>query len=146
VISQAHGYRAQCHGPWQASRTVSRRLEALFCLLIILAQLALVVAHSWEVSVEEGAISAARTSRAFLKDARGAPALSKAATVPRRHAHDPLLCPLCQLLSQAKNGLAPHGPGIFLPQTSFMVLLGSSFHSSDLDRAAAAPRAPPYFL
>src|SRR5437867_240152 len=111
-----------------------------------MAQLALVVAHSWEVSIEEGAISATRVSRAFLKDARGAPAIAKAAIVPRRNAHDPLLCPVCQLLSQAKNGLAPHGPGLCLLQTSFTVLLGSSFHSAALDLAVSAPRAPPYFL
>ena len=50
VLSQGKEYRAQCHRPWQASRTGLRRLEALLCLLIITAQLALVVAHSWEAS------------------------------------------------------------------------------------------------
>ena len=146
MISQDNGYRAQYHGPWQASRTVLRRLEALLCLLTIVAQLTLVVVHSWEVSIEEGAISVTGVSRAFLTEARGAPAISKAATVPRRKAHDPLLCSLCQLFSQAKNGLAPHGPGIVLLQTSLPVLLDSSFHSAALELVVSAPRAPPSFL
>ena len=139
-------YRAQRHGPLQARHKVSRRIEALFCLLIIMAQLALVVAHSWEVPVDAAAMSATRAFQAFLKDARGATAIAKVATVPRRNAHDPLLCPVCQLLSQAKNGIAPHSPGIFPLQTSFTFLLGSTFHDSGIDLAASVPRAPPYRL
>ena len=146
MISHNNGHRAQRHGPWQVRYTVLRRLEALLCLLLIMAQLALVVAHSWEVSVEEGAIAVTRVSRALLKDATGATALSKAATIPRRNAHDSLLCPVCQLLSQAKNGLALPGPGISLSQTSFAVLLDSSFPSFDFDLAVSAPRAPPSSL
>jgi hypothetical protein len=146
LVSQDKGYRAKCHRPWQASRPVLRRLEALLCLLIITVQLALVVGHSWEVFVEEGAVAIAQGSRAFLQDATGAAAISKAATIPRRHAHDSLLCPVCQLLSQARHGLAPHDPGIVFSQTSFMALLGSSYHSSQLDLAVSAPRAPPSCL
>jgi hypothetical protein len=146
LISRAKGYRAKRHGPWQVSRTVWRRLEALLCLLIIMAQLALIVAHSWEVFLEEGAVATTRVSRAFLKDATGAPTISKAAVVPRRNAHDPLLCPTCQLLAQAKNGLTPHGPEASLPETSFAAFLDCSCHSSDLDLAVSAPRAPPYCL
>jgi len=121
---------------------MSRRIEALLCLLTIIAQLALAVAHTWEVAVD----AATSTARAVQKDARGATAIAKVATVPRRASHDPLLCPVCQLLSQARNGIAPHGPGVFPLQTSFTVLLGSAFHSSGIDLAASAPRAPPYFL
>jgi hypothetical protein len=146
LISQANAYRARRHAPWQASRTILHRLEALLCLLIIMAQLVLVVAHSWEIALEEGAISVTRASRAFLRDARGTTAIAKAATVPRRNAHDPLLCPLCQLLSQARHGLAPHGPGMLLPQTCFPVLPDSSCYSASLDLAVSAPRAPPSFL
>jgi hypothetical protein len=146
LVSQDNGDRAKCHRPWQANRTGLRRLEALCCLLIITAQLALVVAHSWEVSVEEWAIGVTPVSQAFLKDATGATAISKAATVPRRNAHHPLLCPVCQLLSQARHGLAPQDPGIFLSQNSFAFLLGSTFHGSGIDLAASVPRAPPYLL
>ena len=113
------------------------------CLLTILAQLALAIAHSWEIPVDAAATSA---TRAFHTDASGATAIAKAATVPRRVSHDPLLCPVCQLLSQAKNGMVPHGPGIFLLRTGCPVLLSFAFHSSDIDYAASAPRAPPYFL
>ena len=124
MISQAQGYRAKRHGPWQASRTVWHRLEALLCLLIIMAQLALMVAHSWEVFFDEGAVATTRVSRAFLTDATGTPTILKAAIVPRRNAHDPLLCPTCQLLAQAKNGLMPHGPEVSLPETSLHGLSG----------------------
>ena len=122
---------------------MSRRIEALLCLLTIIAQLALAVAHSWEVAVDAAATS---TTRAVQKDARDATAIAKVATVPRRASHDPLLCPVCQLLSQARNGIAPHGPGVVLLQTCFMVLQGSAFHRSGIDLAASAPRAPPYLL
>ena len=135
--------RAQHYGSSKVRPKMSRRIEALFCLLTIIAQLAFAVAHSWEIPVDAAALSA---SRAFQKDATGATAIAKAATVPRRASHDPLLCPVCQLLSQARNGIAPHGPGVALCQIRFTVLLSSSFHSSGIDHAAAVPRAPPYLL
>jgi len=135
--------RAQHYGSSKVRPKVSRRIEALLCLLTIIAQLVFAVAHSWEVAVDAAATSA---TRAFQKDATGATTIAKAATAPRRVSHDPLLCPVCQLLSQAKNGMAPHGPGVALFQTRFTVLLGSSFHSPGLDHAAAVPRAPPYLL
>jgi hypothetical protein len=146
VVSQDKGYRAKCHSPWQARRTGLRRLEALLCLLIITAQLALVVVHSWEVLFEERAVATARVSRAFLTDATGATTLSKAATLPRRHAHDPLLCPVCRLLSQARHVLAPHDPGMLFSQTRLKILLGSSCPRSHLALAVSAPRAPPSCL
>jgi hypothetical protein len=122
---------------------MSRRIQALLCLLTIIAQLALAITHSWEVAIDAAATS---TTRAFQKDAGDATAIVKVATVPRRTSHDPLLCPVCQLLSQTKNGMAPHGPGVVLLQTRFTVLLDSAFYSSGLDHAAAVPRAPPYLL
>jgi hypothetical protein len=108
-----------------------------------MAQLVLAVGHSWEVPVDAGVTSA---PSAFQKDASGATGISKAAPVPRRTSHDPLLCSVCRLLSQVKNGIALYGPRIFLLQTRLTVLLDSAFHSSDIDHATAAPRAPPYFL
>ena len=146
MISHPKGHRAKRHEPWQTHRTVLQRLEALLCLLIIMVQLVLVVAHSWEVALEEGAIAVPRASRALLADATAATALSKAATSPRRNAHDPLLCPVCQLLAQAKNGLAPPDPGIVVSQTSFVVPLRSSCARADLALSLSAPRAPPSFL
>ena len=143
LISWGNRQRAQHYGSSKVRHKVSRRIEALLCLLTIIAQLAFAVAHSWEVAVDTAAPSA---THAIQKDATGAPVIAKAATVPRRASHDPLLCPVCQLLSQARNGIAPHGPGVFPLQTSFTVLLGSAFHSSGIDLAASAPRAPPYLL
>ena len=117
VLSQGKEYRAQCHRPWQASRTGLRRLEALLCLLIITAQLALVVAHSWEVAGRCGSdlrhLPPSKKTRAVLT------VISKAATVPRRTSHDPLLCSVCRLLSQVKNGIALHGPADFPSPNSF---------------------------
>ena len=113
------------------------------CLLTLLAQLALAVGHSWEVSVEAAAASAALTLQRSPTGTGDTTALSKVPTVPRRGSHDPLLCTICQFFSQAKHGIAPCGTGISLLETSFALLLGSSFHSSDLDFAASAPRAPP---
>src|SRR2546428_12295322 len=89
---------AQHYGSSKVRPKVSRRIEALLCLLTIIAQLVFAVAHSWEVAVDTSATSAIRF---FQKDATGAPLIAKAATVPRRASHDPLLCPVCPLLSQA---------------------------------------------
>ncbi len=146
MISWDNRHRAKRYGPSKARHKASRRLHALFCLLTIITQLALAMAHSWEVPIEAAGISATCAFQAFLKDTRNAQAISKAATVLRRASHDPLLCPVCQFLSQAKNGITPHGPGVFLLQTSFTLLLGSAFYRSGIDLAASAPRAPPYFL
>ena len=143
LISWDNRQRTRHYGSTQGRPKTSRRIEVLFCLLTVIAQLALAVAHSWERPVDAAVTSVTRASQ---QDASGAAAIAKAATVPRRVSHDPLLCSVCQLLSQAKNGMAPHGPGIFLLRTSYPVLLSFAFHSSGIDHAASAPRAPPYFL
>jgi hypothetical protein len=136
-------YRTKHYGSSKVRHKTPHRIEAFFCLLTIIAQLVLAVAHSWEVPVDAGVTSA---TPAFQKDASGATIISKAATVPRRTSHDPLLCSVCRLLSQVKNGIALHGPRIFPLQTHLTVLLDSAFHSSGIDHATSAPRAPPYFL
>ena len=133
---RAHGARSE----------ISSRAGALLCVLALLVQLALAVEHTWEVSIEASAASAALASQQPSTGPGDTRALFKAVTVQRRTSHDPLLCPVCQLLSQAKNGIASHGPGVFLLQTSFTFLLGSTFHGSGIDLAASVPRAPPYFL
>jgi len=80
--------------PGRGARTVSRRIEALFCLLIIMAQLALVVAHSWEVPGDAAAMSATRAFQAVPSQTREVRRPSpRWKPVPRRNAHDPLLCP-----------------------------------------------------
>jgi hypothetical protein len=115
------------------------------CLLALLAQLALAVAHTWEVAVEAAA-SAAHALQRLPADTGDTTTVAKASTVSRREPHNPLLCPICQILSQAKHGLVPHRPEMGLLHTSVTVLLGSAFHSSILDLAASVPRAPPYSL
>jgi len=146
LISWDNQHRVQYQRPVKVRHTASRRLRAFLCLLTLMAQLALIVAHSWEMPVESVALSVTRAFHALPTGTGDAMALSKVATASRRWLHDPLLCPVCQMLSQAKNGIAPHGPGVVLLQTSFALLLGSAFHRSSLDLAVSAPRAPPYFL
>jgi hypothetical protein len=109
-------------------------------------QLALAVKHTWEVAVETVAESAALAVQRHPTGTRDATALSKGATAPGHGSHDSLLCPVCRLLSQAKNGMAPHRSGVFLLQISFALPLSSACHSADLDLASSAPRAPPCFL
>ncbi len=146
MISWDNLHRVQRQRPVKVRYTASRRLMAFLCLLTLMAQLALIVAHSWEMPVEAVALSVTRAFHALPTGPGDAMALSQGATASRRWLHDPLLCPVCQMLSQAKNGIAPHGPGVVLLQTSFALLLGSAFHRSSLDLAVSAPRAPPYFL
>jgi len=134
---------SRTHG---ARHETSYRAGALLCLLALLVQLALAVEHAWDVSIEATAASAALASQQPSTGSGDTRALFKAVKVQRRASHDPLLCPVCQLLSQAKIGIAPHGPGIFSLQTNFTFLLGSTFHGSGLDLAASVPRAPPYLL
>src|SRR5262249_17153941 len=96
--------------------------------------------------VEAVALSVTRAFHAVPKGTGDAMTLSKVATAPRRGLHDPSLCPVCQMLSQARNGLAPHGPRVVLLHTSLALLLDTASSHSSLDLAASAPRAPPYFL
>jgi hypothetical protein len=146
LISWTHRRRAghpRAHG---ARSEIWSRTGALLCLLALLVQLALAVEHAWDVSIEATAASAALASQQPSTGSGDTRALFKAVKVQRRASHDPLLCPVCQLLSQAKIGIAPHGPGIFSLQTGFTFLLGSTFHGSGIDLAASVPRAPPYLL
>ena len=133
----------RAHG---ARSVIWSRAGALLCLLALLVQLALAVEHTWDVSLEATAASAALASQQHSTGSGDTRAIFKAVKVQRRASHDPLLCPVCQLLSQAKIGIAPHGPGIFPLQTSCTFLLGSAFHGSGIDLAASVPRAPPYLL
>jgi|KBSSwiStaDraftv2_1062776.scaffolds.fasta_scaffold596033_2 hypothetical protein len=146
LISWTHQHRAGHPGPRGAWREIIYRAGALLCLLALLVQLGLAVEHTWEVSIEATAASAALVSQQPPTDPGDARAISKMATVQCRASHDPLLCPVCQLLSQAKISITSHGPGVFLLQTSFAFLLASASHSSGIDLAASVPRAPPYLL
>jgi hypothetical protein len=146
VISWTHQHRAGHPRPHGARRETSYRAGALLCLLALLVQLALAVEHTWEVSIEATAASAALASQRSSTGPGDTRVIVKTATVPRRASHDPLLCPVCQLLFQAKIGITSHGPGVFLHQTSFAFLLDAAFHSSGIDLAASVPRAPPSFL
>jgi hypothetical protein len=146
LISWTHRHRAGYPSPHGARGETTYRAGALLCLLALLVQLALAVEHTWEVSIEATAAAAALTSQQPSTGPGDTRATFKAVKAQRRASHDPLLCPVCQLLSQAKIGIAPHGPGIFPLQTSFTFLLGSTFHSSGIDLAASVPRAPPYLL
>ena len=143
MISGDSRHRAGHQRTYRAKRKVSHRVQALVCLVTLFAQLALAVGHSWEVSIEAAAASAALAVQRSPSGTGDTTPIFKAATAPRRGSHDSLLCTICQFFSQAKHGIAPCGTGIFLLETSFALLLGSSFHSSDLDFAASAPRAPP---
>ena len=143
MISGNNRHRAGHHRPYRTRREIAPRVPALVCLLILLAQLAFAVAHTWEVSGEAATASAALTVQRSPTGTEDTPVLFKAVAAPRRGAHDPLLCTICQLFSQAKHAIALHSTGIFLLETSFAFLLGSSFHGSDLELAASAPRAPP---
>ena len=146
MISWDNRPRAQPQRPSRVRRTASHRIRAFLCLLTLIAQLALIVAHSWEMPVEVVALSVTRTLHAVPKGTGDSMALSKVATAPRRGLHDPSLCPVCQMLSQTRNGLAPHGPRIVLLQTSLALLPDTAFSHSRLVLATSVPRGPPYFL
>jgi hypothetical protein len=146
VIRWKNRHQAGHQRPHGAKRETLYRAGVVLCLLALLVQLVLAVEHTWDVSREATAVSAALASQQPPTGPGDTRATFKAVKVQRRASHDPLLCPVCQLLCQAKIGLTSHGPGIFLPHTSFTFLLGSAFHSSSIDLAASLPRAPPYFL
>jgi len=133
----------RAHG---ARSAIWSRAGALLCLLALLVQLALAVEHAWDVSIEATAASAALASQQPPTGSGDTRAIFKAVKSQRRASHDPLLCSVCQLLSQAKIAITSHGPGIFPLQTGFTFLLGFTFHGSGIDLAASVPRAPPYLL
>jgi hypothetical protein len=146
LISWTHQHRAGHPSSHGARRETTYRAGALLCLFALLVQLALAVEHAWDVSIEATAPSVALASQQSSTGPGDTRAIFKAVKGQRRASHDPLLCPVCQLLSQAKSGITSHGPGIFLLHTSFTFLLGSACHSSGIDLAASVPRAPPYLL
>ena len=118
-------------------------MRALLCLLTLIAQLALVVAHSWEIPVEAVAIAVIRTFHAFPEGAGGATTLTKAAAAPRRGLHDPLLCPVCRILPQIRHGLVSTGFSISLPHRSVTCIPGGTLRQARPDLTVSAPRAPP---
>lgn len=118
-----------------------RRIEALVCLLTIVAQLALAVVHSGEVSLEAVTTS---PCHALAQDDAHTTALSKAPASIRQGSHNPLLCPVCQLVAQARYGMAPHGSTVWLLPTRFVVSPQTTFQQASLHLAVAAPRAPPF--
>ena len=146
VICWKNGHQAGHRRPHGAQRETLSRAGVVLCLLALVVQLVLAVEHTWDVSREAMAVSAALASQQPSTGPGDTRATFKAVKVQRRASHDPLLCPVCQLLSQAKIGLTSHGPGIFLLHTSLTFLLGSAFHSSRIARAPSLPRAPPYLL
>ena len=146
MIAEDNRHRAGHHRTDRARREIAHRVQALVCLLTFLAQLALAVAHTWEVSIEAAAASAALAVQRSPAGTGDTTPIFKAAAAPRRGSHDPLLCTICQFFSQATHGIASPDTGVFLLEASFAFLFGSSFHGSDLDLTVAAPRAPPSLL
>jgi hypothetical protein len=146
LMRWTHPHRAGHPRPRGARREISYRAGALLCVLALLMQLALAVAHTWEASREATAASATLASQPSSTGTGNTGAIVKAVNVQRRAPHDPLLCSICQLLSQAKIALPSHGPGVCLLQTSLTLLLDASCHSSSIDLSASVPRAPPSFF
>jgi hypothetical protein len=143
LISWDKRQRIQRQRPAQAGRTASRRMRALLCLLTLIAQLALAVAHSWEMPIEAAALSRTRAFHAFSKDTGGATALAKVATAPRRGLHDPSMCPVCQVFPQIRHGLGSTGLSISPPHCSLTYVPGCTLRHAGSDLTVSAPRAPP---
>jgi hypothetical protein len=118
-------------------------MRALVCLLTLIAQLALVVAHSREMPIEAAALPGTRAFRVFPKDTAGATALEKGVLTPRRGLHDPSLCPACQVFPQLRHGLGSTGLSISPPQCSFPCVPGCTLRYAGSDLTVSAPRAPP---
>ena len=111
-----------------------------------LLQLGLAVEHSWDVSFETPDMSAATalSSRSTTPDTPAT--LTRGATTQERASHNALLCPVCQLLSQARIGVLSQGSGVFLLSTPLPVLYEAACPPTGLVLTASAPRAPPFFL
>ena len=146
MIFWTYQHRAGRPRPQGARREISSRAGALLCVLALLVQLALAVEHTWEVSREATAVSAVLAAQLSSTGPGDTRAIVKAVAVQRRTPHDPLLCSVCQFLSQAKIGMHSHGAGVCLLQTTLTFLLDAAFHGSGIDLAASVPRAPPFFL
>jgi hypothetical protein len=147
LISWDNRQRIQHYGSSQVRHKVrhkvSRRIEAFFCLLTIIAQLAFAIAHSWEMPIEAAALSITRAFHAFPKGAGDTTTLAKAATAPRRGLHDPSLCLICQVFPQTRHGLRSTGLSISPPHCSLTCVPGCTLRQAGSDLTVAAPRAPP---
>jgi hypothetical protein len=146
LICWGNQSRVGAQGTHRMRRTMPRRVQAWLSLLVLMLQFVLVVAHTWEVPFETLASPVALTFYAPPTSAGHTTALSAVAIAPRRVSHDPLLCPVCQLLSQARNGILQCGPKVSLPQANFVFVLLWLPPLFGPDLSASVPRAPPSFF
>jgi hypothetical protein len=143
LISWDNRQRIQHYGSSKVRPKVSRRIEAFFCLLTIIAQLAFAIAHSWEMPIEAAALSITRAFHAFPKGTGDTTTLARAATAARRGQHDPSLCAVCQVFPQTRHGLGSTGFSISPPHRSLTCVPSYTLRQAGSDLTVSAPRAPP---
>jgi hypothetical protein len=125
-------------------RQASPRLGAVLCLFALVTVLILPVVHTLDLPAEVAVTSSALGAQLLPHHHRTPTVLSTATAAPHGKSHDSFLCPLCQLLTQVRQGLAPMGSRIGLLRLSIPIHLdGSQWHAGP-DLAVSAPRAPPF--
>ena len=120
------------------------RLGAVLSLLALMVVLALQVAHTGDILLNVVAAPAAGAFQRLPPSTGVLSALASVVSGAPRKTHDAFLCPVCQLLSQARQSLRPTGPGIVLCATGIMLSPVPDPPPLAPALATASPRAPPY--
>ena len=128
----------------QRSAKTLHRLGAVLGLFALVVLLALQVAHTGDILLN---VAASPAAGAFQRPPHSAGVMSALASVASGSpykTHDAFLCPVCQLLSQARHSLMPIGPGVVLYTTSTMLSPIPDLPPLAPELTTATPRAPPY--
>lgn len=122
-------------------RATAQLLGAGACLLALVAMLLLPVLHAWEST---GAGKLVRETAAGLSIQPGTEgALRDRPVTTQDEAHDPHLCPICQILSQARPLLSSAGWSVARAGAQRTLYLPRLLLPASPDLHRGEPRAPP---
>lgn len=121
------------------------RFAPFICLIALIFQVTLPAMHTWQVAIEQTAVSSQMPARAdvFATDQKGV-WRSTPRAIPSHPSHDPALCPVCEAFSHVREGALTQISTLDVPTTHAGIALSLLLLRGDHFYPAASPRAPPY--
>jgi hypothetical protein len=126
--------------------TKPTHLGPIFCLIALLAQLILPLAHQCQCHLH--ALEECHASVALVAGQEVAPRLGAAESEEEHHHHDPATCPICQAAFRARDFIVPTvnlAPALSQPVQRFCHNFVTS-EVANADILVSGPRAPPVSL
>ena len=120
------------------------RLGALLGLLALVLQVTLPTLHTWQVAAEHTAASWQRPGPlAALQVQADEPALFAVDNTAARAPHNPLLCPVCQVLSRSRDYLSVSAEAESVVAARSWFVVNLVFPVDNVLLEVSIPRAPP---